>query len=174
MATLDRSGAEIAALAERAARGAGFPPAQSAQFGRAAALHLASGGDSAALSDALATARKGPVLRLALLQDDLARAMTAAGPDIVLSIEPDDVALAPAYVALFPRDVSVVEIVKGSPPRPARLHLRFGSDAVARPARLSRATVPEKLWQSFKALAARMDVPDSAESRARGAGETGA
>jgi hypothetical protein len=60
---------EISALAAKAARGAGAPPAQAARFGQAAALHLSSGRDPAVLERALETLPAGDILAIPLHLD---------------------------------------------------------------------------------------------------------
>ncbi|WP_425038213.1 DUF3726 domain-containing protein [Primorskyibacter sp. S187A] len=60
---------EIEALATKAARGAGAPPAQAAKFGQAAVRHLAASRAEAALIDALQALPGGPILQFALRPD---------------------------------------------------------------------------------------------------------
>ncbi|MGX9357101.1 hypothetical protein ACS3SW_18605 [Roseobacteraceae bacterium S113] len=57
---------ETLALATKAARGAGCPPAQAARFGQALLHHLGQGRSERAVTDALAALPAGPLLTLAL------------------------------------------------------------------------------------------------------------
>lgn len=163
-----RSVNEVEVLARKAALGAGFPPAQAESFGRAAAHHLALEGDPEALTRAL-DAAGGPILRLHLLPEDIRRALPLAGPDMVLSLQPGDAALAPAYARLCGHAIAGCHVVEeaGIP----RLHLSIAPDALASslPARL---TLQGDVYDALAASAARTLVPASDASRSgAGAGD---
>lgn len=64
---VSRSLNEIATLAAKAARGAGFGPAQADRFGQALLYHLAAARDPDQMTGALAEAPKGPIHEGALL-----------------------------------------------------------------------------------------------------------
>lgn len=159
---------EIAGLCQKAARGAGFPPAQAETFGRAAAVHLGTGGAPEALTDALRTPSDSPILRLPLLMDDILRGLTLAGPTITLTLQPGDEALAPAYARLLQiklTDCQVSRIADGLP------RLTVSGDPATR-VRLTlppRINAPTGLIDKLTRLAAATYVPATAASRA-GAG----
>ena len=165
---MSRSVNEIEVLARKAASGAGFPPAQADSFGRAAAWHLALDGDSGALTEALADRNDSPVLRLHLLPEDIRRALDLSGPDVVLSLQTGDEALAPAYARLAGVTILTCEVLEqGSIPR---LHLST-TDGANRslPGRL---TLDMETYRTLADLAARTLVPASDASRAgAGAGD---
>ncbi|WP_298843226.1 DUF3726 domain-containing protein [uncultured Roseobacter sp.] len=153
------SASEIAALATKAARGAGAPAGQAARFGEAAAFCLMTGGAPAALEAALAAVPAGgPVLDLpAALDGIIARQggeLRSDAPAILIR----------AYVAVLPfaadatetghgRWKIMVDLTRPSPrPTPRRIS---GCDG---------------LIACMSELAARTFVPESEASRAAGAG----
>ncbi|MCC1491951.1 hypothetical protein [Cognatishimia sp. F0-27] len=97
----------MSALSERAARGAGFPPAQAALFGRAVVMHMAHGGPEDALLEALATPKDSPILRLPLVLDDLMRILSQMPEGGALTLLGRDTRLALAYARLAPVTLSL-------------------------------------------------------------------
>ncbi|WP_417210773.1 hypothetical protein [Antarctobacter sp.] len=160
---------EIAGLAQKAARGAGFPPRQAELFGAAAVHHLAGGGPPAALDRALANATDSPVLRLPLLIEDVLRALTLTGPEVTLTLQPGDEALALAYTGLINIQVDWARIDQSEDGLP-RLTLCARSDTPARPRLPARIDVPAELVAHFGQLASETYVASSGASRDAGAG----
>ncbi|WP_143595893.1 hypothetical protein [Tropicibacter naphthalenivorans] len=159
---------EIRTLSCKAAVGAGFPPAQSDSFGRAAVWHLAQGGAGADVLAALDDPADSPILRLHLLPDDILRARALAGPDMTLSLQPGDEALAPSYARLAGIGFATCQVTraKNAPPR---LNLRLGPDAAHLPARVE---VSPEVLSTLKELAARGLVPATQGARGgAGAGD---
>ena len=156
------SGTELAALAGKAARGAGAPPAQAADFGRAALRHLAAGRDVAGLRDALASLPDGPILSVPLM---LARALECAGsgrpPDPVRAQDWSD--LATSYLEALPflaRATAAGQsiLIEIDPKHPGAT------------APVARIDLPDDFASALQALAARTFVPETAASRLAGAG----
>lgn len=151
---------EFAALAAQAAAGAGATTAQAGAFGAAAARHLAAGRDAADLGAALSALPGGPIRAL---PDWLAQAVEAAeGPQVAISLPAGSLAgLARSYV-----ETCVWRCHAGAGPE--ELVLDLGQPAApASPARLSP---PPDLLATMRSHAARRLVPESARSRAAGAG----
>lgn len=159
---------EIAGLSQKAARGAGFPPGQAEIFGRAAAVHLGSGGAPEALTAALARPGDSPILRLPLMMDDILRGLALAGPTITLTLQKGDEALAPAYARLLQIRLSECRIAaKGDGlPQISLTGDPSTRQKLALPPRISAST---ELIDKLTRLAAATYVPASAASRA-GAG----
>src|SRR6056297_3046447 len=160
---------EIMTLAQKAARGAGFPPAQAVLFGRATVQHLATGGEIGALTGALASQTNSPILRLPLVMQDILRALPPAGPEITLTLHPDDVALAESYARLLPLRLKACTVTRqaGHPPR---LSITGSIAQRTRATLPARIEAPEPLIESLSRLAAETYVPASAASRSVGAG----
>ncbi|WP_300435971.1 hypothetical protein [uncultured Mameliella sp.] len=160
---------EIAALAQKAARGAGFPPQQAQVFGAATVQFLAGGGEAQALLDALADPADSPILRLPLLVEDIQRAVGLAGPQITLTLQPGDEALAPAYARLAAVPITRTEVGQSEDGLP---QLCLETD----PNRDRAAPLPPRIEASaplvdhLSILAARTYVPASDSSRSAGAG----
>ena len=93
---MSRSSNEVMGLAAKAARGAGAPPAQAAQFGAAAAAHLGAGREIDVLVAALAVLPDGPIMTLPL---DIARIAETAQDGLATGVvAADDVPLVASYV----------------------------------------------------------------------------
>lgn len=160
---------EISALSQKAARGAGFAPAQAEVFGRAAAVHLGTGGPAEALTEALRTPSNSPILRLPRLMDDILRGLTLAGPTISLTLHPGDAALAPAYARLSQIQLTDCRVTRAEdgPPK---------ITVTADPAIRARVTLPPRIFAptwligALTRLAAATYVPASEQSRRAGAG----
>ena len=151
---------EIVALAARAARGAGAPPGQAAQFGRAAARHLAQARDPEMLVDALKALPRGAILDVPLALDE---AVEQAAPQGCARIDAQaPVALVQSYVdtlafeAQLNFDSGLMLDVNTRAPRAAEGPARVvGQDG---------------LIEFMERLAARTYVPESDVSRQKGAG----
>ncbi|MEQ6248678.1 hypothetical protein ABMC89_07300 [Sulfitobacter sp. HNIBRBA3233] len=149
---LSFSANEVMALAGKAARGAGAPPAQAAQFGRAAVAHLLAGRDPEMLKAALASLPQGPILSVPRSLDRIAE-----GGESGLSM---DTALVRSYLETLPHaawiDAAGRVVVDLAAPNRLRLAGRIDLD---------RDTVAQ-----WSALAARILVPETEASRRAGAG----
>lgn len=160
---------EIAALAQRAARGAGFPPHQAQVFGAAAVQFLAGGGEPQVLLDALSDPGDSPILRLPLLVEDIRRAVDLAGPRITLTLQSGDEALAPAYARLAGLHIAHAELGQSEDGLP-RLLLETDPDRDGAATLPPRIAVEPPLVDRLSSLAARTYVPASDSSRSAGAG----
>ncbi len=156
------SAAEVLALATKAARGGGAPPAQAARFGQVAALHLMAGRDPALLQAALEALPGGPILDLALAVDR-AVSEAARGRPGRLTVVPRN-ALLDSYIDALPYAARIeqgaaeglVLQVDVNQPRARAIPRRIEGCAT--------------LLARMEALAARTYVPESEASRAKGAG----
>ncbi|WP_136440054.1 DUF3726 domain-containing protein [Pacificoceanicola onchidii] len=166
---MSRSANEIMTLAQKAARGAGFPPHQADRFGRAAAVHLASGHGTEALRRALTDAKDSPILRLPLLMDDMLRAMDQLGGDVELTLHPGDEPLAPAYARLLPIRVKECSVLEPED-RQNRLRVVLDPMMPGKPSFPPRIHAPDAFIEELSALAEKTFVPESAASRSAGAG----
>ena len=149
---------EIAALAAQAAAGGGATPAQSSAFGAATVRHLALGRGADDLPAALDALPAGPIRDLPVW---LARGIEAAVADHVeLILREDrwaDLARSYAEANVWAANTTGDRVVFDLS-RPA---------AAAPPVRLD---MNSGLLGQMRTLAARRLVPESAQSRARGAG----
>ncbi|MDD9729832.1 hypothetical protein PVW46_07920 [Mameliella sp. AT18] len=160
---------EIATLAQKAARGAGFPPHQAQVFGAATVEFLASGGEAQALLDALSDPDDSPILRLPLLVEDIQRAVDLAGPEITLTLQPGDEALAPAYARLTALHITRAELGQSEDGLP-RLCLDTAPVQGAAPTLPPRIAADPALIDRLSTLAALTYVPATDSSRSAGAG----
>ena len=149
---------EIAALAAQAAAGAGATPAQSSAFGAAAVRHLVLGRAADDLPAALDALPGGPIRDLPVW---LARGIEAADADHVELILPEDrwadLARSYAEASVWATETSGDRVV-----------VDLSRPAVAAPP--SRLDPDGGLLGQMRSLAALTLVPESAQSRARGAG----
>ncbi|QUJ75356.1 hypothetical protein KDD17_10170 [Sulfitobacter albidus] len=155
---MSRSANEVMTLAAKAARGSGAPPAQAADFGQAAVLHLAAGRAETDLLQAMGLLPGGPIMAFPLelqklserARDGIARGeVDALGlPDLLKSY-----AEAMACAATFAQGTLTVDL---GTPQPRRA--------------VTRMTPSEALLDDWAVLAARLLVPETESSRARGAG----
>ena len=145
-------------LASKAARGAGAPPAQSAQFGSAAVLHLAMDRDVSALNTALDALPDGPIIALPLALMRIAEAQVEGIATGVL--DQFDAALAQTYVEALPCAAALTAdgVVHLDLNRPAKCAV------------VTRIDLPEKTYAAWTPLAAVLLVPESDASRLSGAG----
>ncbi len=154
-----RSWTETQALAERAARGAEVPFAQSARFGAAAARHLAENRDSAQLSKALN--EPDVLLQLSLAVE---RAIESASTGTEVQHMPSgSVSLLQSYIESMPCSAEAQPDATG-------LVVRIDLSEPTTRKRPARVDVPDDLWAEMEALAKLTYVPDSAASRDKGAG----
>ena len=163
------SATEVMALAQKAARGAGFPPAQAEAFGRAAVIHLGADRPGDALRAALADPKDSPILRLPLLMDDVFRAAASLPEPIELSLQTGDEALAPAYIRTLPIRIVSCKVQPGTD-GPARLVIEADPSTPAKPSLPPRIALPDDLAAELSALAQKTYVPATEESRRKGAG----
>lgn len=153
-----RSMNEVMVLATKAARGAGAPPAQAAQFGAAAIAHLTNGRELQDLHNALAALPEGPIISLPL---DITRvAETAQGGRAKGHAAVDGTTLLQSYISMLPFQAQVLQ---GN-----EIHLDLTKPA----ARLlvKRIDLSEDTYAQWSAFAARLLVPESDASRLSGAG----
>jgi hypothetical protein len=153
----DYSENELAGLLAKAARGAGVPPGQAAQFGAAAQRHL---GAQRGFDD-IRQALEAPLGMAVQFPLHLRRAASQGGPYTAHTPCPE---LFQSYLDALPCRVSILEVTQTV--------VRFQSDP-ARPGAaqmLRRAQLGEDDVHYLQALAARTFVPDTAQSRASGAG----
>lgn len=154
------SRAEVAALAAKAARGAGAPAGQAALFGQAAALHLGQGRRADALAQALEALPEGAICDLPLiLQTVLAEAKPGGRVEVSWAGDRD---LAQSYFETL-RVHCVVEMQSAE-------KLTFNLTEDDRPLPLQRIGSCDALIAQMTKLAARTFVPESAASRLAGAG----
>lgn len=147
-------------LAAKAARGAGAPPGQAAEFGRAVVCHLNAARDVADLWAALKALPDGPILMLPLafarLSDD-AEEGQAQGQ--ILS----DAALAQSYAEALP-------FAQTSHLSNEGLHVTINLTTPKTRKSVTRVDLPQDLADWMLTLAARTFVPESEASRLAGAG----
>jgi hypothetical protein len=156
------SAAEVSALAAKAARGAGAPPAQAARFGEVAALHLQSSRAPQALADALdALPNSGAILVYPRALDRALAALAQGEAGLLGAVT--RCALLESYVAALPFAAQVVERANG-----LRLEADLKKPRQQRAAR--RITGCDALVGKMADLAARTFVPESEASRNAGAG----
>ncbi len=151
------SGAEVMALASKAARGAGAPAGQAARFGQVAAAHLGAGRPASDLSVALADLPAGAILDYPLLLDT-ALAQIAAKADTPQPLPGD--ALMLSYVETLPFQAALTV--------DQQLTVAFETPRVPDAAR--RIVGCDVLIDQMQTLAARTFVPESDSSRQSGAG----
>ncbi|MEM7519781.1 MAG: hypothetical protein AAF307_01985 [Pseudomonadota bacterium] len=143
-------------LATKAARGAGAPPGQAADFGRAAVQYLMERKPESALIAALEALPAGPITAV-----PVALARRVEDPDMGVALS-DPLGLLLSYVAAHP----LLEGHKGDDGA-VTVDLRTEPKTV-RP--VARVEVSQGLVDHLQSLAAKTFVPESAASRAAGAG----
>ncbi|AXI45677.1 hypothetical protein C1J03_06275 [Sulfitobacter sp. SK012] len=151
-----RSLNEVAALAGKAARGAGAPAAQATRFGQAAVQHLCAGRDPQALTRALAALPGGPILDLPLALMQQAEAQVVEGGFETKGWD----TLARSYVAALPFAATLNE----------KNLLWIDLNTPAKRSPVARCDLPEDLCADWQALAAKTLVPETDASRLGGAG----
>lgn len=159
---MDWSWTELQALSVKAATGAGVPPAQALAFGAMLARHLADGGGEGPIANALDAPHT--ILRLAHRVEEMVEAASINQRSVSVR-EPDSGhrALLVSWLSGLPCQADIT--VSG--------HEITAQLTLAAPSTRSRPTrieVSGALATQLKGLAARTYVPDSATSRASGAG----
>ena len=159
---MTRSANEVMALAAKAARGAGAPPAQAAEFGRAALCHLIAGREGADLRRALDALPAGPILSLPLA---FARIIETSNGGTATGIIPRaaELALAQSYAEALPFEQTHAAETKG-------LSLTVHTTKPVRRSAVARVRLDDGLAAFMSTLAARTFVPESEASRLAGAG----
>ena len=153
---------EFRALATKAALGAGLPPGQAQDFGRAALLHLCARRVATELQDALDLGPTGPLTTVPLAI--LSVLETRSDRTAIGTIQADRFAgLIQSYLESQPYAVTVTS-------EPEGFRVTFDLETPNAWAAPTRLDVPTALLTQFSQLAALTFVPDSAQSRAAGAG----
>ncbi|MFK7743543.1 MAG: hypothetical protein AB8B47_00705 [Roseobacter sp.] len=150
------SASEITALAHKAARGAGAPPAQAERFGAVTALHLMAGRDATLLVRALGDLPSGPIIQYPVFLD--ACLLSGSGA-CVQNIQEQQ--LFQSYVDALPYAAHLDA---------SRLKLVFDLTVPRAKIQPKRILGCEVLVQQLTDLAARTFVPESDTSRLAGAG----
>ena len=159
---MTRSANEVMTLAAKAARGAGAPPAQAAEFGRAVVCHLIAARDVAEIWVVLKALPKGPILTFPTAFARLAESAVAGQAKGVLACETTP-ELAQSYAEALPFSQS-------NDPVPNGLRLTLNLTKPATHKTVPRIDLPEDLAGWMADLAARTFVPESEASRLAGAG----
>ena len=159
---MDWSWTELQALGVKAATGAGVPPAQALAFGAMLARHLADGGSEQPVSAALAA----PETILTLAHRVEAMIETASIKQRAVSVSEPDAGHRALLISWLSGLPCQVDISASGNEITARLALAAPSTR-SRPVRITLSTA---MGRQLHDLAARTYVPDSAASRASGAG----
>ncbi len=155
---MTRSANEVMVLATKAARGAGAPPAQAAQFGAAVVAHLTAGRDTDALDRALEALPNGPIVDLPLALTRIAEKQVEGIAEGTL--DHAEHALAKSYVVAMPCVADISD--------DGLLHIDLNRPAPR--AEVQRIDLPETTYTAWTALAAKLLVQESEASRLSGAG----
>lgn len=150
------------ALAAKAARGAGAPPAQAAEFGRAVVCHLIAARDVAEVWAALKAVPNGPILTFPLAFSRIAQNANDGQAAGVLSCGTMR-ELAQSYADAQP-------FAQISEPVPEGLLVTLNLTEPAKRRPVKRVDLPQDLAAWMNELAARTFVPESEASRLAGAG----
>lgn len=145
-------------LATKAARGAGAPPAQAAQFGAAVVVHLTAGRDIDALDRALGALPLGPIVDLPLALGRIAERHVEGMAEGKL--DHAERALTKSYVAALPYAATIT----------ADRVLQIDLNCPAPRSGVQRIDLPEMTYTAWTALAAKLLVQESEASRLSGAG----
>jgi len=159
---IEKSWTELQALATRAATGAGVPASQSLAFGAMVPRHLSDDGSDEPLGLAL----KSPKTIVSLAQVVETLIESASLSPRILKVRNSDTtqrALLVSWLAGLPCQADVVADGEG-----VQARLSLGSPNTRQ--RPDRVSISCDLLRQMETLAARTYVPDSAESRASGAG----
>ncbi len=155
---MTRSVNEVTGLAVKAARGAGAPPAQAAQFGAAAVVHICAGRDVQVLGAALDALPAGPIIEYPLVLARIAEAQVEGIAEGAFEVDEEE--LARSYIEALPCQASLTT--------DCVLHLDLNRPAERR--QLPRIELPDEVHAKWSALAAKLLVPESDASRISGAG----
>ncbi|WP_299415261.1 hypothetical protein [uncultured Sulfitobacter sp.] len=155
---MTRSANEVMGLATKAARGAGAPPAQAAQFGAAVVVYLNAAHPLDVLNSALAALPAGPIMDIPLALARLAeQADDGRASGMITGF---DASLLQSYVGALPFaaefDAAGVTRIDLNQPS-ARGHPH-------------RIDLPDGCYAHWSDLGARLLVPESDASRLAGAG----
>ncbi|MEX0311922.1 MAG: hypothetical protein AB3N17_16925 [Tateyamaria sp.] len=153
---------EVQALGVKAATGAGVPPAQSLAFGAMLARHVADDGPQGALEQVLGAPDQ--IVSLAHRIETIVETSSVSGAPVEVT-EPDTPsrALLISWLAALPCKVDLT--VTG-----AQIRVVMSLKSPGTRTRPDRLTLRPSLLDQLNTLAAKTYVPDSAESRASGAG----
>lgn len=158
---MTRSANEVMGLAAKAARGAGAPPEQAIEFGRAVVHHIHAGRDLEYLSRALESLPKGPIMDFPVA---FARVVESGAASARGQVEASAwLPLAQSYADALPYAATVnvmgevLDIIA---------ELEKPSAKIA----LGRFVLPDVLMEQMNGFAARILVPESDASRLGGAG----
>lgn len=154
---------EVMTVASKAAHGGGASAGAAALFGKAALCHVMAGRDLDDLSRALGALPEGPVATMPLLIAQTLEAASGAAPSRGLP-RGSDTALLQSYAEALPYFGTVEDVSD------THVNLRLDPSQPAARRTASRVTLPDALYAQMATLAARRLVPDSAASRAAGAG----
>lgn len=157
-----KSWTELQSLAVRAASGASVPAAQALAFGAMLPRHLADGGAEAPLLAALDT----PEVIVALAQrvEQMIEAASLSAHTVrVQEADAGQRAVLISWLASLPCQVALTNTQND-------IHARLSLSEPSTRTRPARLEITETLFDRMQVLAARTYVPDSAASRAGGAG----
>tara|TARA_R110002110_G_scaffold92355_5_gene240809 strand:+ start:743 stop:1240 length:498 start_codon:yes stop_codon:yes gene_type:complete len=158
---MTRSANEVMVLAGKAARGAGAPPAQASEFGRAAVRHIHAGRDPSDISRALEAVPNGPIMDFPIA---FARVFERGGDTPCGQVDASTwLPLAESYADALPYAVQVDVVGEV-------LNITVDLQCPAAKAHLGRLTLPDALFDQMTTFAARILVPESDASRLAGAG----
>lgn len=156
---MSRSANEVMTLAAKAARGAGAPPAQAAQFGRAALRHLSADRGERVLLQALEALPEGPIITLPRYFVEFAEQAVEGRAQGMLPAQ--ELALSYAEAQSYSCEITLVSeklTVQADLTKPAD-----------RPV-LKRIVLSGTFCNQLESLAAKLLVPESDASRLSGAG----
>lgn len=158
-----RSANEVQNLIAKAARGAGAPAAQAAEFGRAAVFHLKAGRVEDDLWRAIEALPSGPIIALPLaLTRLIEKAQDGQIAEGLLRCDPAPL-LALSYAEALPMKNSAKAVETGA-------SVSIETTVPAPRAAVERLTLSESFVAFLNDNLAKTLVPDTAASRAGGAG----
>ncbi|MEP2889510.1 hypothetical protein [Tateyamaria sp.] len=158
----ETSWTELHALSVKAATGAGVPAGQALAFGAMLPRHLAEGRPQAPLADVLQTPKT--IVSLAHQIETMIEEASVS-PRLVQANVPDagHCAILTSWIEGLPCQAEVVSTPEG-------VQAYLSLEAPSNRARPERISIGHDLLKLLNEFAARTYVPDSAESRANGAG----
>lgn len=147
---------EVMTLAAKAARGAGAPPAQASEFGRAVVCHAHAGREFSFISNALDAMPGGPIMELPIAFMRMLERESVINANGCLP-------LAQSYAEALPYAAQVDVIGE-------TLHIKSDLQTPSEKVSLGRFVLPDDLITKMTTLAVRILVPESDASRRAGAG----
>ncbi len=156
---MTRSANEVMVLAAKAARGAGAPPEQAGDFGRAVLRHLHAGRAWRDLAKALGDLPGGPIMDLPVALAQVLEGDAACGQVNASAW----LSLAQSYAEALPYAVTV-DLTED------QLKITVDLTRPAAKSPLGRFVLPQQLFDQMNRLAVRILVPESDTSRQSGAG----